>query len=142
MFSHNRTFIDSFFKVIFINGNKVTEQNYIAKLHSMITYILVSQFKTFDWKLKTQKAQKDEKLVKLPKDRSSHPEVLCEEGVFRGFAKFAGDRLCRSHFFNKVASMRPVALSKRRLGHRCFPVGIAKFLRTPFLAEHLRWLFL
>ena len=33
-------------------------------------------------------------------------------------------------------------LIKKRLWHRCFPVTFAKFLRTPFLTEHLRWLLL
>ena len=28
------------------------------------------------------------------------------------------------------------------LWHRCFPVNFAKFLRTPFLTEHIRWLLL
>ena len=28
------------------------------------------------------------------------------------------------------------------LRHRCFPVNIVKFLRTPFLTEHLWWLLL
>ena len=27
---------------------------------------------------------------------------------------------------------------KKRLWHRCFPVNFAKFLRTPFVTEHLR----
>ena len=31
---------------------------------------------------------------------------------------------------------------KKRLWHRCFPVNFTKFLRTPFLTEHLRWLLL
>ena len=31
---------------------------------------------------------------------------------------------------------------KKRFWHRCFPVNFAKFLRTPFLTEHLRWLLL
>ena len=31
---------------------------------------------------------------------------------------------------------------KKRLWHRCFPVNFAKFLRTPFLTKHLRWLLL
>ena len=30
----------------------------------------------------------------------------------------------------------------RREVHRCFPVDFTKFFRTPFLAEHLRWLLL
>ena len=29
---------------------------------------------------------------------------------------------------------------KNGLQHRCFPVNIAEFLRTPFLTERLRWL--
>ena len=31
---------------------------------------------------------------------------------------------------------------KKETLHRCFPVNFAKFLRTPFLTEHLRWLLL
>ena len=38
--------------------------------------------------------------------------------------------------------LRPVTLLKKRLWHRCFPVNFAKFLRTPFLTEHFRWLLL
>ena len=30
----------------------------------------------------------------------------------------------------------------KRLWHKCFPVNFAKFLRTPFFTEHLRWLLL
>ena len=40
--------------------------------------------------------------------------------------------MCQSLFFNKVAGLSPVTLSKRD-SHRCFPVNFAKFLRTPFL---------
>ena len=35
-----------------------------------------------------------------------------------------------------------VSLLKKRLQHRRFPVSFAKFLRTSFLSEHLRWLLL
>ena len=35
--------------------------------------------------------------------------------------------------FNKVAGIR----LQKRLEHRCFPVNIAKFLRTAFVIEHL-----
>ena len=38
--------------------------------------------------------------------------------------------------------MRPIILLKKRLWHRCFPLNFAKFLRTPFLKEHLRGLLL
>ena len=37
---------------------------------------------------------------------------------------------------------KSATLLKKRLWQRCFPVNFAKFLRTPFLTEHLRWLFL
>ena len=33
-------------------------------------------------------------------------------------------------------------LLKLWLWHSCFPVNFAKFLRTPFLTEHFRWLLL
>ena len=64
--------------------------------------------------------------------RSSRPEVFYKKGLLRNFAKCAGKRLCESFFFNKVAGLR----------HGCFPVNFTKFLRTPFLIEHLRWLLL
>ena len=35
-----------------------------------------------------------------------------------------------------------VSFLKKRLWHRCFLVNFAKFLRTFFLTEHLRWLLL
>ena len=63
-------------------------------------------------------------------------------GVLRNFAKFAGKHLCQTLFFNKVVDLRPATLLKKSLWHRCFPVNFAKFIRTPFFTEHLRWLFL
>ena len=36
----------------------------------------------------------------------------------------------------------PKSLLKKRLWPRCFPVNFAKFQRTPFVTEHLRWLLL
>ena len=58
----------------------------------------------------------------------------CSNGVLRNFGKFTGKHLCQSPFFSKVAGLR--------FWHRCFPVNFAKFLRTPFSTEHLRWLLL
>ena len=68
--------------------------------------------------------------------------MLCEKGVLRNFAKFIGKHPCQSFFFNKLAGLRPATLIKRRIWHKCFPMNFAKFLRTPFLTEHLRQLFL
>ena len=69
---------------------------------------------------------------------SSRPEVLCKKGVLRNFAKFTGKHRCQSIFFNKGAGLSPATLLKKRLWHRCFPVNLAKLLRTPFLTKHLR----
>ena len=69
--------------------------------------------------------------------------------LFLKFRKFTGKHLCQSLFFNKLQAyvklvplLRPATLLKKRLWHRCFPMNFAKFLRTPFLTEHLRWLLL
>ena len=40
---------------------------------------------------------------------------------------------CQSLVFNKVAGLRPAALLKKRLLHRCFSVNLSKFLGIPFL---------
>ena len=72
--------------------------------------------------------------------RSSRPEMFCRKGVLKNFAKFTGNHLCRSLFFNE--DLRPATLLKKRLWHRCFLVNIAKFLRTNFFTEQLRWLLL
>ena len=58
--------------------------------------------------------------------------MFCKKGVLGNFAKFTGTHLCQSLFFNKVAGFRPQG----------FPVNFVKFLRTPFLTEHVRWLLL
>ena len=78
----------------------------------------------------------------MVKYRSSRPEVFRKKDVLRKITKFIGKHLGQSFFFNKVEGIRPTTLLKRRLWHRCFPVNLTKFLRTPFLKEHLRWLLL
>ena len=71
------------------------------------------------------------------------PDMFYKKGVLRCFAKFTGKRLCLSLFFNKVAGLaglRPATLSKKRLGHRCFPMNFAKFLRKPLPQNTFRQL--
>ena len=41
---------------------------------------------------------------------------------------------------NSQENTAPATLLQNRLWHRCFPVNLAKFLRTPFVIEHLRCL--
>ena len=74
--------------------------------------------------------------------RSRHQKRSKQKSGFRNFTKFTGKHLRQSLFFNKVAGLRPATLLKKRLWHRCFPVDFVKFIRTPFLIEHLWWLLL
>ena len=78
----------------------------------------------------------------LQKYRSSRLEVICRKRILRNFKKFTGKHLCQSFLFNKVAGLRTVTLLKNRFWYRCFPVNFSKFLKTPSITEHLRWLLL
>ena len=81
-------------------------------------------------KQKKRNAIKNSFFVTLVKanHRSSRSEVFRKKGVLRNFSKFTGKHLCR-----------PVTLFKKGLWHRCFPVNLAKFLRTSFFTNHLQW---
>ena len=50
--------------------------------------------------------------------------------------------ICVESLFNRDAGLQACKFIKKRLQHRYFPVNIAKFLRRPFVAKHLRWLLL
>ena len=71
-------------------------------------------------------------------NKSSHRRCSTRKGVLRNFANFTGKHPYQSLFFNKVVGLGPATLLKKRLQHRYFPVNFAKFLRTPFLIEHLQ----
>ena len=58
------------------------------------------------------------------------------------FTKFTEKHLCQSLFFNKVADLSTVTLLKKKLRHRCFPVNLTKFQRTPYLQNIFGQLFL
>ena len=63
-------------------------------------------------------------------------------GVLKKLAMFTGKYLYWSLFFNKYAGLKACNFIKKRLQHNFFPVKFAKFLRTIFFTEHVRWLFL
>ena len=67
-----------------------------------------------------------------------HSETVAQ----RNFPQFTGRHLCQGHFYHKVAGLRPETLFKKRLWNSCFPVNFSKFLRTPFLTQHLLWFLL
>ena len=68
--------------------------------------------------------------------------MFCKKGAFENFAKFTGEHLSKSLFFNKVAGLRSAASLRKRLWHRCFSVTFLRFSRTAFFIEHLGWLLL
>ena len=52
--------------------------------------------------------------------RGSHRRCSLRKGVLRNFAKFTGNHLYQSLFFNKVAGLRPATLLKRNSGTGLF----------------------
>ena len=50
--------------------------------------------------------------------------------------------ICVGVSFRKVAGLKACNFTKKRPKHGSFPLNIAKFLRTAFFIEHLRWLLL
>ena len=71
-------------------------------------------------------------LTEEHKDRSSHPEMLCQKGVLKNVAKFPGKHLCQGFFFNTFCRPEVCNFIKKRFWHSCFPVNLVKFLRAPF----------
>ena len=62
-------------------------------------------------------------------------------GFVKSFGNFTGKHLYWSLFLKNLQA-EGLQLHKKRLQCRCFPVKLAKFLRTPFLTYHFRWLLL
>ena len=56
--------------------------------------------------------------------RSSHQRYSIKKAVLKNFRIFTG---------NKVAGLKACNFIKKSLRHRCFPMNIAKFLRTHIL---------
>ena len=68
--------------------------------------------------------------------KSSRPEVFCEK-LFLEISQNSQENICA-----RVSFLIRVTFLKQILWHRYFPVSFLKFIRTPFLIEHLEWLFL
>ena len=76
--------------------------------------------------------------------RSSLPDVFFKK-VFIEISQNSSENSCaRVSFLIKLQAsvLSPITLLKKRLWHRYFPMNFVKFLRTPFLKEHLWWLLL
>ena len=71
-----------------------------------------------------------------PQNGSSHPEVFCEKGVLKNFAKFTGKHLCQSFFVNKVAGLKPAQVFSCEI---CKMFKNTFFHRIPSVAVLIIW---
>ena len=67
--------------------------------------------------------------------RSSRSQMFLKISVLKSFANLAGKHLCWSLFLIQTL-LDSVDSVKKRLQHRCYPVKLAKFLKTLFFTEH------
>ena len=63
------------------------------------------------------------KVTNFLKQQKQSPQVFCKNGALKNFAIFEVS-------FYKFADLPDCNLIKKRLQHTCFPVNIAKFLKT------------
>ena len=72
--------------------------------------------------------------------RSSRSEVFCNKDVLRNFAKFTGNHLCQSLFFNKVAGLRPEACNFTEKGTlaQVFSCEFYEGSKNISFAEHIQ----
>ena len=58
-----------------------------------------------------------------------------KKSILKNLAMLTGKHVCWSLFLIKSQTLRPATLLKKRLQDRCFPLNIAKVLRTPVLKK-------
>ena len=68
-------------------------------------------------------------------------QIFCKNAVLKNFAIFTEKQLFWSLFLNRNTGLQYCNFIKKRLQHKCFPVNIAKFLRTPVLNNIFKRLF-
>ena len=85
---------------------------------------------------------KDNYFVEHLRCRSSRPEVFCEKGILRNFAKFAEKYLCQSLFFNKVARVSFSSFIKKETLTQVPSCEFCVISKNTFFTEHLWWLLL
>ena len=83
--------------------------------------------------------------LSLRKQRSSHRSSYHRYSIKKLFLKdlqHLRKTPVLESLFNKFAGLKTCNFIKKRLQQRCFPVNIAKFLRTPSLNNMCKWLVL
>ena len=72
----------------------------------------------------------------------SRTNMFYKKDALQNFAKLAGKHLCHSLFFNKVMQPEVCNSFKEETLAGVFSVNFAKFFKSPFFIERLRWLLL
>ena len=83
-----------------------------------------------------------EKLVKTWKKWKKHASEFLALSIALSIDDMKTEKRKKKH--NNIYTTDPKACNsaKKRLQHRCFSVKSPKFLKTPFLMQHLQWLLL
>ena len=71
-----------------------------------------------------------------------HNTETATRGVLKNFAIFTGKTPVLESLFNKAAGLQGFNFIKKKFRQGCFPVNIAKFLKTPILRNIWKWLLL
>ena len=79
------------------------------------TYQVKSEYDDFPW-------------VKFQNTGAANQRCSVRKGVLSNFTKIHRKTPVPGPIFNNVADLRPAALSKRKLWHRCFSKNFVKFL--------------
>ena len=69
---------------------------------------------------------------------SANKKYLYKEFLSNKYVNYENVSAMKRPLLGDLCCLKPATLLKQRLWHRCFSVNVAKFLRTPFLTEHLQ----
>ena len=87
-------------------------------------------FLTPSQKICTKTGVDQKRIFEIRNHRSGRPEVFCNKGALRNFAKFTGKHLCQSLFFYKVAGLQVFSyefceISKNTFSYRTPTVAVS-----------------
>ena len=120
-----------FHVILFIIYSRYAPKGSVLNKYNFITLQKISLFETSLKDVSNLKWRKFYPTKSL--DRQKIYLYSTSKSVFKNFKKFIGKRLCWSLFLIKLQAFKAWNFVKKRLQHRCFPLNIAKYLRTVFL---------
>ena len=70
-------------------------------------------------------------------DKSSHRKCFVRKGALKNFAKFRGEQLCQSHFFNKKLQASICNFIKKETVALLFSCEFCEISKNTFFTEQL-----